>query len=363
MNKVSKSMRLHIAIFGRTNVGKSSLLNMIAGQHIAITSNIAGTTTDVVEKSMELLPLGPVVFIDTAGTDDSSALGESRIQKTMQVFNRTDIAIIITENNLWGPFEENLISSANHRNIPILIVINKCDQHSTDSEFIKLMHSKAKSVVALTATAENSREKYLNALKLALLKCTPEVFIQTPILVGDLIAKNGTCILVIPVDSQAPKGRLILPQVQTIRDLLDHDATAIMVKETQYLQCFEKLKNLPDLAICDSQIVKEFIKSSPPELKCTTFSIVFSRIKGDLPTLAKGAATIKNLKDGDKILIAESCTHHAGHEDIGRVKIPNWLKHYTQADISFDICAGHDFPNDVTKYQLIILCGGCMHNR
>ena len=353
MKTAPKSLRLHIALFGRTNVGKSSFLNLIAGQDVSIVSEQPGTTTDVVEKTMELLPIGPVVFIDTAGLDDSTVLGGKRIEKTEKVFDRADVILLICEGEQFGEFEQAVEARAKEKRVPVIRVANKSDL-SDPSDLSDL---------SCNSTDFSSREKVLSQLKAQLLAVCPEEFLQPPPLVGDLVKPGGIAVLIVPIDLQAPKGRLILPQVSTIRDALDNDAAALVVKEREYTHILSRLKTPPDLVVCDSQVVLKMIGDTPKEIPCTTFSILFARLKGDLPKLAAGAAAIERLKDGDKVLIAESCSHHAAEDDIGRVKIPRWLRQYCGCELKIDVYAGRDFPDNLSEYSLVVQCGGCMHNR
>ena len=350
--KTLKSMRLHIGIFGKTNVGKSSFLNKVAGQEISIVSDIAGTTTDVVEKSMELLPVGPVTFLDTAGLDDVTELAEMRVEKSMKVINRTDVAVIVCDSNGLNNYENEIIHKLNELKIPYLIVVNKCDlEQKNIGEFENIIYTSAKSDPEL-----------VNKFKNALIKLLPEDFVNSPNIVGDLVPTKSTVILVVPIDKEAPKGRLILPQVQTIRDLLDSECLTYVVKETELKNALGNLKTPPALVITDSQAFKKVSEIVPEEIPLTSFSILFARLKGDLDEFIKGAKAIEALKDGDKVLILESCTHHAIEDDIGRVKIPNWLKQKTGRNIIIEHFAGHDFP-DISKYNLIVHCGACMTNR
>ncbi len=353
MKTAPKSLRLHIALFGRTNVGKSSFLNLIAGQNVSIVSEQPGTTTDVVEKTMELLPIGPVVFIDTAGLDDSTVLGSKRVEKTEKVFDRADVILLICEGEQFGAFEEKVSALAEEKNIPVVRIRNKSDLSDVSDS----------SDISCNSTDLSSREKVLSQLKAQLIEVCPEEFIQPPPLVGDLVKPGGIAVLIVPIDLQAPKGRLILPQVSTIRDALDNDAAALVVKEREYTHILSQLKMPPDLVVCDSQVVLKMIGDTPKEIPCTTFSILFARLKGDLPKLAAGAAAIDRLKDGDKVLIAESCSHHAAEDDIGRVKIPRWLRQYCGCELQIDVYAGRDFPDNLNEYSLVVQCGGCMHNR
>jgi len=351
MKSTPKSLRLHIALFGRTNVGKSSFLNLITGQDVSIVSEQPGTTTDVVEKTMELLPIGPVVFIDTAGLDDETILGGKRVEKTEKVFDRADIILLICEGEQFGAFEQAVCDKA--KGTPVIRIANKSDlSNPTDPVYLPC-----------NSTDLSSRELILSELKARLLGVCPDEFIQPPPLVGDLVRPGGIAMLIVPIDLQAPKGRLILPQVSTIRDALDNDAATLVVKEREYTHMLNQLKTPPDLVICDSQVVLKMVGDTPDSIPCTTFSILFARLKGDLSKFATGAAAIDQLKDGDKVLIAESCSHHAAEDDIGRVKIPRWLRQYCGCDLDIDVYAGRDFPNNLNEYSLVVQCGGCMHNR
>lgn len=350
--KTLKSMRLQIGVFGKTNVGKSSFLNRITNQEISIVSDVAGTTTDVVEKSMELLPVGPVTFLDTAGLDDESELGEKRVEKTMKVINRIDVAVIVCDFNGIDDYENELIKKFEELKIPYLIVENKCD--------IKKVELSGYDNVLYTSVKDD--EALVFKFKEALVKLLPEDFVNSPKIAGDLVPPQSTVILVIPIDKEAPKGRIILPQVQTIRDLLDSNCMPYVVKETDLKQAIENLKTPPALVITDSQAFKKVSEIVPQDIPLTSFSILFARLKGDLDEFTKGAEAIENLKDGDMVLILESCTHHAIEDDIGRVKIPNLLRKRTGKNLVIHNYAGHDFP-DVKDYKLIIHCGACMTNR
>ncbi len=350
--KTLKSMRLQIGVFGKTNVGKSSFLNRVTNQEISIVSDIAGTTTDVVEKSMELLPVGPVTFLDTAGLDDESELGEKRVEKTMKVINRIDVAVIICDYNGLDDYEKELIKKFEELKIPYLIVENKCDIKKVDiPDYNNVLYTSVK-----------DDESLVFKFKEALVKLLPDDFVNSPKIAGDLVPPKSTVILVIPIDKEAPKGRIILPQVQTLRDLLDSDCMSYVVKETELKQAIENLKTPPALVVTDSQAFRQVSEIVPENIPLTSFSILFARLKGDLDEFIKGAEAIENLKDGDMVLILESCTHHAIEDDIGRVKIPNWLRKKTGKNLVIRNYAGHDFP-DVKDYKLIIHCGACMTNR
>ena len=363
MNKTPKGNRLHIALLGRTNVGKSSLLNLILGQDIAITSPVAGTTTDVVEKAMELFPLGPVLFMDTAGLDDTSALSGVRLKNTVKVFDRADVVILVAEADTWTDFEEYVLKEVQIRRIPLLIVINKIDLRKPSSEHLKFLQLKSGRVLMVSCSDNTLRQNYLDALKLQLLEVAPADFISTPSLIGDLLPPGGLALLVAPIDLEAPKGRLILPQAQTIRDILDNDAAALIVKERGLATALANLKTPPSIVVTDSQAILKITADVPKEIPITTFSILFARQKSDLAVMAEGAAAIDNLKPGNHVLIAEACSHHALEDDIGRVKIPRWLRQYVGGELKIDTSCGRDYPQDLKDYQLIIHCGGCMMNR
>ena len=357
--KSLKSMRLHIGIFGKMNAGKSSFLNRITNQEVSIVSNIAGTTTDVVEKSMELLPAGPVTFLDTAGIDDSTELGTERIKKTMSILNRTDIAVLICDYNGIDTFEENLIEKFKELNIPYCIIINKTDIKPVSGEMLEKIKKFTDNILVASILKD---ENFVFNFKKTLVKLLPEDFINSPEIITDLVPPKSTVILVIPIDKEAPKGRIILPQVRTLRELLDNNCICIAVKESELKQALENLKTAPSLVITDSQAFKQVAQIVPQEIPLTSFSILFARLKGDLKVFLNGVKTIDNLKDGDRVLILESCTHHPIEDDIGRVKIPNLIKQKTGKNILFDNISGHDFP-DISNYKLIIHCGACMTNR
>ena len=363
MLKTPKSLRLQIGLFGRTNIGKSSFLNMVSGQDVAIVSEKPGTTTDVVEKSMELLPVGPVVFLDTAGIDDVSELSDLRIGKTKKIFDRADIILLLTESNEWGRCEENILSEAKTRNVSVIIVVNKIDLKYPSESFSNKIKGLTDKFLLCSSVDKAKRDKYVNDLKKHIIECCPDDFLNPPALIGDLLPKGGLAVLIVPIDLEAPKGRIILPQVQTIRDALDNNQASLVVKESEYPGVLDKFKSLPDIVVCDSQVVSHMVTNTPDSVDCTTFSILFSRYKGDLLVAATDAAMIKNLKPKDKVLIAEACSHHPIQDDIGRVKIPYWLREYVGAELDIDSCAGRDFPQDLEKYKLIIHCGGCMITR
>lgn len=350
LNATPSANRVHIGFFGRRNVGKSSLVNAVTGQETAVVSDVKGTTTDAVTKSMELLPLGPVVIIDTPGYDDEGHLGELRITRTKRVLNKTDIAVLVSEAaEGLGECEEELIDIFNKKNIPYVIVYNKSEQVK---EFKKLSENE----MLVSAKKKNG----ITELKDKLASMVPSDNERK--IVGDLIKPSDMIVLVTPIDAAAPKGRLILPQQQTIRDILDSDAMTLTVKETELQKALDSLKEPPAMVITDSQAFKVVSQIVPEEVPLTSFSILMARYKGFLTEAVKGAAAIDNLKDGDKVLICEGCTHHRQCGDIGSVKLPNWIRKHSGADIRIENTSGMDFPEDVSEYALIIHCGGCMLN-
>lgn len=357
--KTLKSMRLHIGIFGKTNAGKSSFLNKITGQDMSIVSEVAGTTTDVVEKSMELLPVGPVTFLDTAGLDDKTELSGQRIEKTLKIINRTDIAVVICDFKGIDEYEKDLFQKFDELQIPYMVVINKCDIEQVSGEKLsEIVNYTDKILITSTVNDENIIFKFKDML----VKMLPEDFINSPKIAGDLVNEGDTVILVIPIDKEAPKGRIILPQVQTIRDLLDSNCLSYVVKENELDAAIKNLKTPPALVITDSQAFKQVSEIVPENIPLTSFSILFARLKGDLGAFVRGSEAIESLQDGDKVLILESCTHHAIEDDIGRVKIPNLLRKKSGKELIIEHYAGHDFPS-IDEYKLIIHCGACMTNR
>ena len=353
MQTTPKSLRLQIAIFGRVNAGKSSFLNLVTGQETAITSEIAGTTTDVVEKAQELLPLGPVLWLDTAGFGDNTELSGQRLEKTIKTLDRADIAVLVCEGDNIGEEENKIISLTSQHKIPLIKIYNRADKYSIT----------ATDGIIISAADKNSRDKVLNELKAALIKVCPEDFINRRPLLGDLSPEHSTVVMIIPIDYEAPKGRLIMPQVQAIRDCLDNNQNVLVVKENDYKAVLQNFKNPPALVVCDSQVVDKMVTETPADIKCTTFSILMARFKGDLQKMTAGAEMIDKLQDGDKILIAESCTHHAVEDDIGRIKIPNWLQKKTGKNLQIDHVSGCDFATNLQDYKLVIQCGGCAINR
>lgn len=363
MLTTSRSLRLQIAFFGRTNVGKSTLVNALSGQNVSITSPVAGTTTDAVEKAMEFAPIGPVNFIDTAGLDDNSILGSERIKRTNRLFARADIAVLVTSPGVWSETEEKIVETAKAHKTNLIIAVNRCDTAQITDGFRKQLQQYTPLVIECSAINAELREKLVNDFRAALLAKLPDSFLTPPPLLGDLLKPGDLAVLVVPIDLQAPKGRLIMPQVQSIRDILDHDAITVAVKEDRYPELVKKLVPRPALTVCDSQVVKQVIAATPQDIPCTTFSILFSRLKGDIAAFMQGCSAIKNLEDGDRVLIAEACTHHPTCEDIGRVKLPMMLKKVTGKDLQFCFAPGRDYPEDISCFKLIIHCGSCMLNR
>ena len=357
-----KSLRLHIGVFGRTNVGKSTLVNYISGQDTSIVSSVAGTTTDSVYKSMELSPLGPVTLIDTAGIDDVSNLSKERIERTTRIFDLTDVAIIVLEPNIWTDFEQSIIKQLNEKKTPFLLIINNYKKEKIDNKFIQQLSNYKFTETELLQT-NKYREEFLSTLKENLLSIIPEDILNLQPLTQNIIKSFQTVVMVVPLDLGAPKGRLILPQVQMIRACLDINAIVIITKENELKQTLEKLKDKPDIVICDSQVVKKVLDIIPKDVAFTTFSIIFSSNKSDFKTMLEGIKAIKNLKPENKILIAEACSHHASKDDIGRIKIPKLLSKYLGFDIKFDVSSGMDYPKNLEQYSLIIHCGGCMINK
>lgn len=352
MNDTPKGERLHIALFGRRNAGKSSIINAITGQDLAIVSDVKGTTTDPVYKAMELLPLGPVMIVDTPGLDDEGELGAERIKKAKTVLNKTDIALVIAdglEAYKDMSFEKEILSFIEKKGLPHLVILNKQDTWAKQEEEIASLGDIC--VSALTGY-------HINELKEAIAKIVPAEDDKLQI-VGDLINPGDFVVLVVPIDKAAPKGRLILPQQQTIRDILESDATAIVVKEYELRDTLQNLGKKPKLVITDSQVFAKVSADTPKDILLTSFSILFARYKGDLKTLVSGVRAVENLKDGDRILMAEGCTHHRQCDDIGTVKIPRWLLAHTGKKLIFETSSGGGFPEDLSKYSLIVHCGGC----
>ena len=354
-----RPLRINICIVGRRNAGKSSLINAICGQEVAIVSETAGTTTDAVAKAYELLPLGAVTFYDTAGLDDEGKLGIQRIKATKKVLYRSDIAIMVIGTDGLQETDKNIINEIRNLNIPFAVVFNKTDIYTPLPEDEKWLNKYEIPFVKASAT----KKENINSVKQLIIDLAPEDLKKDPLLAGDLFKPKDIVILVMPVDYSAPKGRLILPQVQVLREILDKGAKGIVVKETELADLLSELKQKPALVISDSQVIMKVAPIVPEEIPLTTFSILFARNKGDIEIMFAGAMAIDRLKDGDKILIAEACSHHALDDDIGKVKIPQWLKKYTGKNLMFSFCNGLDFPDNLEEYSLVIHCGACMINR
>lgn len=359
MERTPKGLRLHIGLFGRRNVGKSSLLNAITRQQVSIVSDVAGTTTDPVEKPMELLPLGPVLFIDTAGIDDEGALGEMRVARTRKVFDRTDLGVVITEPSVWGFFEQQILDELRSRGCPVIVVFNKSDLGEPDAALVERLKKDKVRIVRTSCTKGTG----ILDFRQALLDTAPADFLNNPAILADLVGPGEMAVLVVPVDKEAPKGRLIVPQVQAIRDLIDGDAFALVVKERELREALDRLKKPPKLVVTDSQAFLKVVADTPREIPLTSFSILFARYKGDLVEMVRGTMAVDSLRPGDRILVAEACSHHPIAEDIGRVKIPRWLTQLVGGKLHFDTMQGHDFPDDLAPYKLVIHCGACMLNR
>lgn len=361
MNQTPASERVHISFFGKRNAGKSSIINAVTNQNLAIVSEVKGTTTDPVFKTMELLPLGPVMVIDTPGIDDEGALGKLRVQKSYQVLNKTDIAVLIVDGTIGITKEEEaLIQRFQAKNIPYLIVYNKSDLLPEEKK--DLLEKDAENSNELWVSAEKRINIELLKEKLASLK--PEDTHKYPI-IADLISPLDLVILVVPIDKAAPKGRLILPQQQTIRDILERGALSLVVRDTELkdtLNHFLSKGVCPKLVVTDSQAFKRVSQDTPETIPLTSFSILFARYKGDLGTAVQGAAALSSIENGDKILVAEGCTHHRQCDDIGTYKIPKWIREYTKKEPEFVFTSGTEFPDDLSSYKLVVHCGGCMLN-
>lgn len=353
-----KGLRLHFGLFGKRNAGKSSLINALANQNISIVSSVAGTTTDPVEKAFELSPIGPVVFMDTAGIDDEGDLGLARVEKSLSVLEWMDIAIVVCEAGTWGSHEENILKKTLNNGTPTIVVFNKTDLCKPTKEHEQALRSRGYKVIETSAANREGISDLRDAIILTVLEKTEP---DRP-LMGELAKAGDTVLLVTPIDTGAPKGRLILPQVQAIRELLDAGAKCFVIKEDRITETLNELKQPPQLVVTDSQVVLRVVKEVPEPIPVTTFSIQMAYSKSDLLEMAIGAAALTKLKPGDKVLIAETCSHHPLKDDIGRVKIPNWLRK-TFGDLNIDIAVGKDFPTDLTPYKVIIQCGGCIVTR
>ena len=360
MNQTPASERVHIGFFGRRNAGKSSIINAVTGQDLAIVSDVMGTTTDPVYKTMELLPLGPVMVIDTPGIDDEGKLGALRVKKSYQVLNKTDIGVLVIDSTVGkGPQEEALIRRFREKGIPFVVVYNKCDL-LPEGPLSAAGNSPAEHSIYVSA----ARNIHIQELKELIASLKPEDTHRYP-LIGDLMSPGDLIVLVVPIDKAAPKGRLILPQQQTIRDILDHGGLSLVVRDTELKDALANLRAggiTPRLVVTDSQVFARVSQDTPAHIPLTSFSILFARYKGDLGTAVQGAAALDQVQDGDKILIAEGCTHHRQCDDIGTHKIPGWIRQYTGKNPEFVFTSGTEFPDDVSGYRLVVHCGGCMLN-
>lgn len=349
MNQTPSGERVHIAFFGRRNAGKSSLVNAFTGQELAIVSDVKGTTTDPVYKAMELLPLGPVQIIDTPGIDDEGELGQLRVRRTRQVLNKTDLAIVVVDaTESIGEVEEELLDLIRTKNIPYILVFNKADLLETAPQ------GQENTIYVSAVTG-----LHIHELKELAAHAVRQEETKRP-LVADLLSAGDVVILVVPIDKAAPKGRLILPQQQTIRDILEAGASALVCRDTELSETLTKLSKPPRMVITDSQVFGKVSKMVPPEIELTSFSILMARYKGDLPLTVAGAAAVEGLRDGDKVLISEGCTHHRQCGDIGSVKLPEWIRRHTGVEPEFSFTSGNQFPEDLSEYRLVVHCGGCM---
>ena len=361
MNETPRGNRLHISLFGRRNAGKSSLINALTNQSLAIVSPVAGTTTDPVYKSMEILPIGPVVVIDTAGLDDVGELGQLRVAKSLEVLRKSDLVLLVVDAAIGiGEPEKTLAEKCLAQQIPFILVFNKTDLQEVPPETLDAAKNELHAAAAVAVSAQERRG--VGELKIAMVRHAPARW-DTQTIVGDLLQPGDIAVLVVPIDLAAPAGRLILPQVQMIRDILDHDAMAYTVKERELKECIASLHRKPKIVITDSQVFLKADADTPPDVLLTSFSILFARYKGDLETMVRGAKAIDHLKPGDKVLISESCTHHRVEDDIGTVKIPRWLRQHVGGELIVDHSSGLTFPQNLSEYKLVLHCGACMTNR
>jgi [FeFe] hydrogenase H-cluster maturation GTPase HydF len=351
----------HIGIYGRRNNGKSSLINSLAGQDIAIVSDQAGTTTDPVKKSFEITGFGPVIFVDTAGIDDFGDLGEKRVERTIRTLEIIDLALLLVTASSWGKYEDELINRFKEHDVPYIVIHSKSDIEEATSEFKKrVLELTGAAPVEFSSIDKRNYEELISIIR----KTIPEYSYKTPTLLGDLISYGDIVLLITPIDVEAPAGRLILPQVQAIRDILDNEAVAIVLKEREVDSFLRKTKIKPSLAITDSQVFVKADASIPRDIPLTSFSIMLARFKGDFDNYLKGTPVISELQNGDRVLLLESCSHHVSCDDIGRTKIPRWITNFTGKNIDYDIVAGHDpLPRPIKDYSLVIQCGGCMITR
>jgi [FeFe] hydrogenase H-cluster maturation GTPase HydF len=337
-------------------------MNFMTNQKTSIVSEIAGTTTDVVWKQMELNPLGPITLFDTAGIDDTSLLGSERIEKTKRAFDSSDIVILMCESEKFEDLEEKIIKEAEKRKIPCVIVVSKIDLKQPDDTFLKSLKKFTQHILLFSSVTGN-RDAFLNSLKRFFLEVLPDNYIENYLSLKKIVKKNDTVVLVMPIDLGAPKGKIIMPQVQTVRYILDLHAVSYVVQDTEYEMALQNLKKPPVLVITDSQAIKQVFAKTSKNIKLTTFSIIYANDKSDIVEMVRGAAALNNLKDGDKVLIAEGCTHHATADDIGRVKLPKWIAEYSKKNVEIKYVSGQDYPKDLKDYKVIIHCGGCTLNR
>lgn len=360
MNQTPASERVHIGFFGRRNAGKSSVMNAVTGQDLAVVSDVRGTTTDPVYKSMELLPLGPVVMMDTPGIDDEGELGALRVRKSYQVLNKTDAAVLVIDGGVGvTPEDKALLKRIREKKIPYVIAVNKKELASPDAleKIVDELSSEDGEIIAVSAATGEGIDELKEQIAAAADTEEPERYI-----VRDLLKPSDMAVLVVPIDKAAPKGRLILPQQQTIRDILEADAVSVVVKETELKNVLGQFQNKPKMVITDSQAFEKVAADTPEDILLTSFSILFARYKGDLAAVMKGVTALDTLEDGDAILISEGCTHHRQCDDIGTVKLPRWIREYTGKEIRIETTSGTEFPDDLTKYKMIVHCGGCMLN-
>lgn len=360
MNQTPASERVHIGFFGRRNAGKSSVMNAVTGQDLAVVSDVRGTTTDPVYKSMELLPLGPVVMMDTPGIDDEGELGALRVRKSYQVLNKTDAAVLVIDGSVGvTPEDKALLKRIREKKIPYVIAVNKKELAAPDAleKIVDELNSEDGQIIAVSAATGEGIDELKEQIAAAADTEEPEHYI-----VRDLLKPSDMAVLVVPIDKAAPKGRLILPQQQTIRDILEADAVSVVVKETELKNVLGQFQNKPKMVITDSQAFEKVAADTPEDILLTSFSILFARYKGDLAAVVKGVTSLDTLEDGDAILISEGCTHHRQCDDIGTVKLPRWIREYTGKEIRIETTSGTEFPDDLTKYKMIVHCGGCMLN-
>ena len=359
MVETPKGLRLHIGLFGKRNAGKSSLINALTNQKISIVSEVAGTTTDPVEKACELAPIGPVVFIDTAGVDDVGPLGLARVERTKSVLEWVDIALVVANVRDFDNCESDLVEHVRKLGTPALLVLNKCGLYPADESFLARMRALGIPVVQTDAETNVGIED----LRKAIIDLASNRIPEDRALVGDLVQEGDTVVLVTPIDTGAPKGRLILPQVQAIRELLDAHAKCFVVQQNRVAECIAELRRPPKLVMTDSQVIMDVADQTPEDIPLTTFSIQMAYSKADVVEMARGTAALASLEDGDRVLICETCSHHPQKDDIGRSKIPRWLKQKTGKDLQIDLAVGKDFPVDLSPYKVLIQCGGCVVTR